>query len=92
MCLIKSSYKLDGVEVIKLAVSLTRLVCIVWQFQQQNSVQMTYSKSPAYYLNERLPILQLFSLEMCDPAVMDFLAATKVKKFPRAEQSRAECS
>jgi len=34
-------------------------------------------------------ILELFSLEMCDQAVMDLLAATEVGKFPRhrAEQS-----
>ena len=33
-------------------------------------------------------ISELFSLEMCDQAVMDFLAATEVEEFP--ERSRAE--
>jgi hypothetical protein len=32
---------------------------------------------------QHVQISELFSLEMCDQAVMDFLAATEVGKFPR---------
>jgi hypothetical protein len=31
---------------------------------------------------QRAQVLELFSMEICDKAVMDFLAAMDVRKFP----------
>jgi hypothetical protein len=58
--------------------------CSKWKSQQQE-LWKAVGRETGWKVGrcKHVQISELFSLEKCDQAVMDFLAATEVGKFPR---------
>jgi hypothetical protein len=57
--------------------------CSRWK-DQQNTLWKTVGQTTGWKAGRcrHVQISELFTIEVCDQAVMDFLAATEVEKFP----------